>query len=177
MSTFDPGRPQPDEHLPYYSRYIDLVPDGNIVEILAAQRQATQAALASLTAEQAAFRPKPADWNIVQVVRHLADGERMFTYRAMRFARNDATPLSSFDPDVIMAGSDFEQRSLADELADWEAVRGATLTLFRGLSKGAWLRRGLASNNVVSVRASAYIVAGHELHHLADFRQRYGLVG
>lgn len=175
MSTFDPGRPEPDEYEPYFGQYIRRVPDGSIIDLLQAQRSATQTMLSPLTADQVAFRPKPDDWNMVQVVGHLADAERLFASRALWFARNETAPLPSFDPDVFMSAVDFEQLGWATVLADLDVVRAGTLALLRTFSEAAWLRRGVASNNLMSVRAMAYIIAGHELHHLADFRQRYGL--
>src|SRR5205085_1869717 len=101
----------------------------NIIHILQAQFDETRALLAPLTAEQATHRPKPDDWNIVQVVGHMADTERVFAYRAMRFARNDPTPLPGFDQDLFVNHADFETRDLASVLAEFGAVRAATLAL------------------------------------------------
>ena len=175
MPTFNPGRPSSDEHSAHHVQYINLVPDGNIVELLSQQLTTLQALLAPLSAEQAHFRPKPDDWNILQVLGHIADGERVFVYRALTFARGDNTPLPNFDQDVFMAGVNFSQRTLADMLDELATVRAATLSFFRSLAPAAWDRRGIASGNLVSVRALAYIAAGHELHHVADFRRRYGM--
>ena len=160
-----------------FAGYVDRVPAGNIIHILQSQFDATRELLAPLTAEQAAFRPKPDDWNIVQVVGHMADTERVFAYRAMRFARNDPTPLPGFDQDLFVNNADFETRDLASLLGEFGAVRTATIALLSNLPEAAWLRRGLASNNTMSVRALAYAIAGHELHHVTDFSERYGLVG
>lgn len=177
MSNFDPGLPLPDEYQGGFTTYVGRVPAGSIIPILKAQLDAARALLSPLTAEQAAFRPKPEDWNVVQVVGHIADTERVFAYRAMRFARNDPTPLPSFDQDLFVAHADFEVRGLSSVLAEYVAVRTATIALLSGLPEAAWLRRGLASGNTMSVRALAYAIAGHELHHLADFRERYHGVG
>ena len=175
MNDFDPGKPLLDEYQGNFATYVDRVPMGSIIPILRAQRDSTRALLASLTAEQAAFRPKPDDWNIVQVVGHIADTERVFSYRTLRFARNDPTPLPGFDQDLFVANADFEARGLASVLANYEAVRAATIALLSGLPEAAWLRRGVASNSTMSVRALAYAIAGHELHHVSDFRERYNL--
>lgn len=167
----------PDEYQGAFATYVNRVPDGNIIHILQAQFDATRALLAPLTVEQVTHRPKPDDWNIVQVVGHMADTERVFAYRAMRFARNDPTALAGFDQDLFVNNADFETRELASVLAEFGAVRTATIALLSNLPEAAWLRRGLASNNTMSARALAYAIAGHELHHVTDFRERYGLAG
>lgn len=171
-STFLATHPAPDEHAPYHVGYVSLVPEGTILDLLAAQINATCALLASA---QADFRPTPADWSIAEVVGHLADTERVFAYRALRFARGDATPLPSFDQDHFVAHAGFAQRPLADLLDEFTAVRHTTLMLFRSLDEAAWRRQGVANNDAISVRAMAYIIAGHELHHVADFRNRYNV--
>ncbi len=133
MPTVNPGRPELDEHLPYYSQYINLVPDGNLVDLLAHQFDATHTLLAALTPQQANFRPKPDDWNIVEVVGHLADTERVFAYRALRIGRNDPTSLPSFDQDLFVANANFASRPLANLLDEFAAVRAATLAFLRTL--------------------------------------------
>lgn len=173
MTTTNPGRPGLNEHLPYFSQYIDLVSDGDIVDLLAYQLNATCTLLASLSPTQVAFRPKPEDWNILEVIGHIADTERVFAYRALRIARNDSTPLPGFDQDLFVANANFASRPLSDLLEELTTVRRATLAFFRTLDGEAWLRLGTASNHPTSVRALAYGIAGHELHHVDDFRQRY----
>ena len=166
-------RPTADEYFAYYGQYINLLPTGNILEQLEEQIKQTRTLLALLTIEQATYRPKPDDWNILEVIGHLADSERVFAYRALCFARTDPTPLPSFDQDRFMTNAQFAKRGLADLLDELTVVRQASLFLFRHLTGEAWLRQGIASDNPISVRALAYIIAGHELHHVADFRQRY----
>lgn len=175
MTTINPGRPGPDEYGAYYGSYIARVPAGDICDQLAQQLDAFCALLAPLSAEQADFRPKPEDWSIREVVGHIADGERVFAYRALRIARNDETPLASFDQDLFVANGNFSSRTLGDLLEEFVTVRRATLSLLHTLSAEAWLRRGTASGNPTSARALAYIIAGHELHHVADFHQRYNI--
>lgn len=170
-----PGRPGPDEYGAYYASYIARLPDGDICDQIAQQTDAFCALLAPLSAEQANFRPKPDDWNILEVIGHITDGERVFAYRALRIARNDSTPLASFDQDLFVANGNFSSRTLGDLLDEFVTVRRSTLSLLHTLSSEAWLRRGTASDNPISVRALAYIIAGHELHHVADFRQRYNI--
>jgi hypothetical protein len=172
-----PARPASDEYVEYYAQYVKRVPDGAIIDLLEQQLDQTRALLLPLTPAQAAFRPKPADWNVIEVVGHIADAERVFAYRALAFARGDTTALPPFDQDLYVATAGAARRPLLELLDDFAAVRHATIALFSGLDDEAWLRRGTANNSPVSVRALAYIIAGHELHHVADFRQRYNLVG
>ncbi len=173
LAQFFATRPTADEFNPYYAQYVELVPPGNLLNQLTQQLATTTQLLASLTPEQAAYRPKPDDWNISQVLGHLADSERVFAYRALVFARNDATDLPGFDQDLFVANGNFATLPLAELLSAFAAVRQATLALFRTLDETAWLRSGTANGNPVSVRALGHIIAGHELHHVADFRQRY----
>lgn len=175
MTPINPGRPEPDEYLAYYGQYIKRVPDGNLFALLAVQSENTCTLLASLSPERANFRPKPTDWNITEVVGHLADSERVFAYRALCIARNNPTPLPSFDQDLFVANANFANRPLATLLDEFTTVRQATLAFLRTVEAEAWLRQGVAADHLISVRALAYIIAGHELHHVADFRQRYNV--
>lgn len=177
MKTVDAGRPRSDEYLAYFGQYIDRVPDGTIADILKDQGAATQALLSPLTVAQVEVRPEPDDWNILQVIGHLTDCERVFSYRALCFARDDLSPLPGFNPEPFVIAGRFEQRNLADVLYELAAARAATVALCRGLEEGAWSQRGLSGNHIMSVRAFIYVIAGHELHHVADLKQRYGLVG
>jgi DinB superfamily len=171
----DPGRPNADEFLEYYGRYIALVPEGDVVSQLETNFERSFAVLSALTPEQSQFRYAPDKWSVRQVVGHLSDAERVFAYRALRFARADDTPLPGFDEQTWMPNADFEARDLPDLLNEWRSVRTSSLTLFSSLSSRAWMRRGVASGNVMSVRALAYTTAGHELHHLKLLRERYDL--
>ncbi len=151
------------------------MPEGDIIEILQAQLDATQALLASISPEQAQARPKPDDWNIHEVLGHITDGEQHFAYRALRLARGDSTPLPGFEQDDYVAAARSAERSLADLLDAYAAQRRATIAMLRGFGADAWQLRGLVSGHPSSVRAWAYIAAGHELHHIADFHERYGI--
>ena len=175
MTMTNPGRPAADEYFTYYGQYINLVPEGDIVDLLTRQFEKTQAILAPLSVAQVNFRPKPDDWNVLEVLGHIADGERVFAYRALCIARNDQTPLPSFDQDLYVANANFAQRALADLLDEFATVRRTTLSLLRTFDETAWLRKGVASDNPISTRALAYIIAGHELHHVLDFQQRYNV--
>lgn len=166
-------RPVAAEYAPYYGRYIDKVPDGDLLRTLEDQGRETQAVLAGLSEAKALYRYAPGKWSVKEVVGHVTDTERVFSYRALRFARGDATALPGFDENAWVPAGSFDARSLADLAAELDAVRRATLALFRGLDAAALARRGTASDNAVSVRAIAWIIAGHERHHVALLHERY----
>jgi hypothetical protein len=173
MSAPAPARPESNEYASYYERYISLVPDGDLVETLERQGAETLALLRTLTEEQGAHRYEPGKWSVKQLVGHVNDGERLFSYRALSIARCDRAALPGMEQDEWMAGVDFDARSLASLADEFEAVRSATLHLLRHLSPEAWARRGVASDNEVTALALAYIIAGHEAHHLRILRERY----
>jgi hypothetical protein len=173
MSKMSTDRPALTEYAPYYGKYINLVPEGDIVTILGQQIDNTLALLGSLSEAQAGSRYAPGKWSIKEVVGHLIDAERIFGYRVLRFARNDQTPLSGFEQDDYVSNGNFDEQSLSDLASEYEHVRQASIYLLRGLGGDAWDRRGMASDNEVSVRALAYIIAGHELHHLEVIRTKY----
>ncbi len=177
MTHVNPGRPAADEYRPYFDTYISLVPDADIVDFLDAQIVETVASLASFTPAQAEWRPAPEEWNIKEIIGHLADAERVFAYRALWFARNDPTPLPGMDQEVFMAGANFADRTLPDVVAEFAAVRRATVALLRSLDAAAWARGGVADGSPVSVRALAYTIAGHTLHHAKDFPRHRGMGG
>jgi hypothetical protein len=166
-------RPVESEYAPDYHGYIARVAEGNIIEILGHQIENTVPLLHGLSEEQGETRYAPEKWSIKEVVGHLIDSERVFGYRAMRFARNDQTPLSGFEQNDYVREAAFDEQSLSDLASEFEHVRRATLHLLRGLKAEAWDRRGEANGNPVSVRALAYIIAGHELHHMNIVRTKY----
>lgn len=167
------GRPNPTEYAEYFGRYILKVPDGDVVEILAQQIEDTVRLLAGVTDQQALVRYAPGKWSVKEVVGHIADTERVMSYRALRFARGDAAPLAGFDENAFVAHAGFDRRPLGDLVEELRAVRRATVALFRGLDPEAALRRGVANEKPVSVRALAYIIAGHERHHREILADRY----
>jgi DinB superfamily len=169
------ARPQLGEHDPYYSRYIDLVPDGDLLTLLDAQHRTTQSMLASLTVQQARHRYAEGKWSVTEVIGHLADTERIFSYRALRFARGDETPLAGYDENAYTPAGRFDERSLGDVAGEFAAVRAATIAFLRGLTSDAYERSGVANGCPVSVRALAYIIAGHERHHVQVLKTRYGI--
>lgn len=170
-------RPGADEFAPYYGKYIERVPaadgDGVFLDLLGRQLGETKALLGGLAEARALHRYAPGKWSVKEVVGHLCDSERVFAYRAMRIARGDETPLASFDENAFVPPGRFDERPLADLIAEFAVVRQATVALFRGLPVESLVRRGTASGKTVSVRALAYIIAGHERHHVEILRERY----
>jgi uncharacterized damage-inducible protein DinB len=166
-------RPEPGEFESFYQPYISLVPPGDIVALLATQLDDTTAMIRELTDRQALHAYAPGKWSIKQVIGHVADAERVFAYRALRFARGDATPLAGFEENSFAAAGDFDARPLASLIAEFAAVRHASVALFAGLPEDAWTRAGTANDQHVTVRALAWITAGHELHHRGILSSRY----
>ena len=166
-------RPAPDEYAPYYRGYIDEVPPGDVLPILERQMAETQELLRSVPASRAMHRYAPGKWSIKEAVGHVSDAERIFTYRALCFCRSDRTPLPGFEENEYVAAAGFDARSLSQLARELETVRAATLTLFQDLSDDTLLRRGTANGKELTVRAIAYIVAGHERHHVRVLRERY----
>lgn len=166
-------RPGDDEFVEYYSKYVERVPAGDIVATMATQIDDTTALLRDLTEAQAAHAYAPGKWSIRQVVGHIADTERVFCYRMLRFARQDRTPLPGFDENAYADAGRADDRPLASLVAELTAVRRATVALLAGLPDEAWTRSGPASEFEVSVRALAWISAGHELHHREILSSRY----
>ncbi|MFO1076436.1 MAG: DinB family protein [Planctomycetota bacterium] len=168
-------RPGPGELAPFYQRYVDLVPNGDVLAHLRDQGERSRALLAALPAARAEFAYAPDKWTIKRLWQHVVDGERVFAYRALCIARGETGPLPGFEEDVYAANDGTDARGLLAIVDDYAAVRAATCTLFAGFEGAAWVRRGVANQNPVSVRALAWMIAGHELHHLAVLRERYGL--
>jgi hypothetical protein len=169
--------PAADEFAPYYGRYISQLPGDDVLAALESQAISTAKLLAATPESLAGHRYEPGKWSVREVVGHIADAERVFAYRALRFGRGDTTPLPGFDENVYVPGGRFERRTLADVAAEFASVRQASLTLFRSFDEPALVSRGTASGHPVSVRALAAIAAGHELHHVKLLRERYGLTG
>jgi uncharacterized damage-inducible protein DinB len=166
-------RPDHSEYNEYYRRYVAHVPDGNIVTTLGTLLDDTLATLGSVGEELAMHAYAPGKWSIKEVVGHIADAERIFACRALRIARGDGTPLAAFDENAYVPAGRFGDRSLASLLDEFAAVRQATVRLLAGLPEDAWTRSGIASGYDVSVRALAWIIAGHELHHRHILTTRY----
>ena len=166
-------KPGSDEYAPYYQKYVALLTDADVVATLGHQLDATRALLDGIDEAQAGSRYAPEKWSIKELVGHLIDTERVFAYRAMRFARNDQTPASGFEQDDYVLNGDFDSRTLADLAEEFEHLRRSNIHFFQALSEEAWERRGTANDSQVSVRALAYIIAGHEAHHVQILKTRY----
>lgn len=167
-------RPDPSEHAPHHASYIDLVPEGDVVAALRSDLAATLGLLRGLGDAEAMTRHPPYTWSLKEVVGHILDCERIFGYRALRFARGDATELPGFEENGYARAAGSDARSLEGLLEEFEALRRSHILFFDTLPPEAWDRRGTANGTSVSVRAIAYIMAGHERHHLGIVRKRLG---
>ncbi len=166
-------KPEKSEHDPYYSRYIDLVKSNDILKTLAIQIDGSLALLRSIPTSRDHYRYAPDKWTVSEVVGHIIDTERVFAYRALTFSRNDRALLPGFEQDDWIRGASFDKTPLAELVSELECVRRANIYFFQHLAADAWMRRGKANNAEISVRALAYVIAGHELHHLQILKTKY----
>lgn len=166
-------RPAASEAAEYYFGYINRVPEGDIVAILEKQLEETLAALRGVTEEKSLYRYAPGKWSLRQMLNHVNDTERAFAFRALWFARGFDEPLPGFDQDISAAGAHADDYSWGRHMEEFRTVRLATLSFFRNLAAEAWTRTGTASGNPFTVKAVAYIIAGHVAHHLAILREKY----
>jgi len=168
-------RPRESEYAPFYAGYVAQVPEADVLAVLEGQPDVIRRVAASVTAEREGFRYAPGKWSVREVFGHMADAERLFTYRVLSIARGNAVELPGFDENGSMERAGFDDRPLASLTDELLAVRAATLPLFRHLEPQAWQRTGTANGHPVSVRALAYITAGHVRHHLEILRERYSV--
>jgi uncharacterized damage-inducible protein DinB len=166
-------RPQQGDYALFYQKYVALVPSGDFLEILQEQQRDLIRLFSPLSEQQAEFRYAAGKWSIKEVLGHINDAERIFSYRLLRIARGDRTPLASFDQEPYIQTGNFSDRKLQDLLHEFSTVREATVSLIRSLDDAAWLRRGVASQKEVSVLALAFVIAGHERHHRVILEERY----
>src|SRR5713101_9949687 len=166
-------RPEPTEYAESYANYVSKVPGNDVLGVLESQRVQMLQLFAAHSERDGNFRYAPGKWTVKEVLGHVTDAERIFTYRALRIARGDQTPLASFEQDDYVRGGNFAERTLADLAEEFGLVRAASIALFRSLQREAWQRRGVASEKEVTVRALAFIVAGHEIHHRLILEERY----
>jgi DinB superfamily len=167
------AKPARDEAAEYYFKYIDQVPDGDVCAVLEAQLGETLAFFRNISEDQSLHRYATGKWTIRQVLSHVNDTERVFTFRALWFGRGFEEPMPKFDQEMAIAAASADERPLASHVDEFRGIRTASVALFRGLPLSAWSRRGLASGHPVTVRALAYITAGHLAHHLKLLRERY----
>jgi uncharacterized damage-inducible protein DinB len=169
------ARPEASEYAPFYHAYVSSVPEGDVIELLRADGRELLEAIGRIPEERGGHRYGPEKWTIREVIGHLIDAERIFTYRALRVARGDSTPLASFDENAFVKTAGSNARTLASLARELGTVREATVLLFESLPAEAWGRSGVASGKDVSLRALAYITAGHARHHYRILRERYGI--
>jgi uncharacterized damage-inducible protein DinB len=173
MPIHSATRPGPGEFKPYFGTYIDKVPDGDVVSVLEAGIGTTRKLLGSVSEERGGYRYAEGKWSLKEVIGHMSDTERIFTYRLLTFARGDAGPQPGFDETSYTPAQESDRVPLAWLLDEFVAVRAATLALLKVLPPEAWERKGVASEHPLSARASAWIIAGHEIHHRRVLEERY----
>ncbi|HXY31369.1 MAG TPA: DinB family protein [Gemmatimonadaceae bacterium] len=167
--------PKAGEYSPFYAGYISRV-SGDVLAAFRSQRESTLAMLRAVGEAQAGHRYAPGKWSVREVVGHMADTERTMAYRALRVARGETTPAPSFDENAYVPAGEFERRTLASVIDEFAVNRDSTIALFAGFPAAAWERVGVAADGSrISLRALAYIIAGHELHHVDGLQTRYGL--
>ncbi|HDR7952100.1 TPA: DinB family protein [Bacillus toyonensis] len=166
-------RPGTNEYNPYYSTYIKLVPDGDIIHILEQQMKETNLLLKDISDSEGHFRYAPNKWSIKEVIGHIADTERIMAYRLLSIARGETAELPGYNDDMYVLRAAFDKQAMQDLLTNLTVVRQSTVHLLKSLDKDAWLQRGIANNSEVTVRALANIIAGHELHHRQIIKVRY----
>ena len=167
------SRPEKTEYGEWYTDYISLVPEDDIVTALAAQVGELQEVCRKISENQGLYAYAEGKWTVKEVLGHLNDGERIFAYRALRIARGDKTPLPGFEQNDYVASGHFDERTVADLIEEFALLRRSNIMLFKSLADEAWLRIGTASENPVSVRAIAYIMVGHVRHHAKILKTRY----
>ncbi len=168
-------QPTPGDYAPYYQKYLDAASTVDNALALLAQQSDVLAFMATWPEDQAGHRYAEGKWTVTQVIGHMSDTERVFAYRLLRIARGDATPLASFDENAFQLEAGFEGRTVASVVAELRAVRQASLALIRSLDAPALDRAGTASDQRVTARALAWLIAGHFAHHTAILKERYGL--
>ena len=167
------AKPAPEEYASDYAGYVGQVGAENVLEALARNGAETAALARGWPAEKGDYRYAEGKWSVKELIGHIIDCERVFAYRALCIARGDTTPLPGFEQDPYVANGNFAARTVANLADEFESVRRATLSLLHSLDETAWARRGVASENEITVRALAYITAGHEIHHVKILRERY----
>lgn len=166
-------RPSPGEIAEYYQKYVDLVPDGDVIRTLEAQGSETVAFLRQIPEDRGWVRYAEGKWSLREVIGHVIDSERVFASRALFLARGGPTDLPGFDQDAWIANAEYDDRTLSSLADELQSLRAANVAMLRGIDPGSWVRPGTADGKPVTPRAIAWILAGHELHHLGVVRDRY----
>lgn len=175
LLDWDDNRPEADEYGDFYEDYIKLIDEPNIVQVLIQQGQQTYAVIQRLTDEEASSRYEDGKWSVKEIFGHLVDTERIMAYRALCISRGETTSLPGYDHEAYVQQADFDNRSLQSIFTEYDALRNANISMFNSFSKEQTLRTGTANEVSVSVRALAYIIAGHERHHMQVLEEKYDI--
>lgn len=167
------NRPEKNEYAEYYHKYVEKVPQGNIVDVLDDQLNSIVNFFSRITEEKSKHRYAPGKWSIKEVLGHIMDAERVFAYRVLRFSRGDEKSLLSFDENQYISNSTYDSVPLQLIVEEFSYIRKANIRMFKNLSDEMWMKKGIASNNPVTVRGLAYIIAGHAQHHINVIEERY----
>jgi uncharacterized damage-inducible protein DinB len=167
-------RPSEQEYDPAFARYISLVPEGNFFDLLGVQTHETRDFFEKLSEETGNYRYAPDKWSIKEILGHVMDSERVFAYRALCFARGEQQPLPGFDQEAYARVAEYDPIPLSKLVQQYTALRVSTFLLLEQLPEQAWKRTGISNQKSISVRALAYIIAGHERHHMRVITERYG---
>lgn len=167
------GRPQPTEAAKHFLPYIDQVPGDDVLAVIESQLEESMALFATIDEEKSKHRYEDGKWSVRELINHVTDTERAFAFRALWFSRGFTTPLPGYDQNIAAAGAGADGVAWAAHVEEFRAVRQATIALFRNMPAEGWTRSGVASDNLVSVRALAFIIAGHVAHHVKILRERY----
>lgn len=166
-------RPDLEEFPVYMRSYVQLIPEGDIIQILNGQMASTQEIFSAVTEKQAEYRYAEGKWTLSEVLGHLTDTERIMNYRILRIARGDKSPLMGFDENEYVQEASFNERTIADLLEDYQNVRRATISLLKGMPQKSLQNKGNANGFEVTVETIAYMIAGHELHHIKIIQEKY----
>ena len=167
------GRPEKSEAVPYYFTYIDLARGDDAMAAIEGQAEEFSQFFSSISEEKSLHRYAPDKWSIRQVLNHVTDTERAFAFRALWFARGFESPLPGYDQNIAVSSAQADRVSWAAHVEEFRRVRLATISLFRNMPPDAWMKTGIASDNRFTVRALAFIIPGHLMHHAAILRERY----
>lgn len=168
-------RPAATDYAPAFGHYVSLITDDDILSTIEQQSSEMQRLLSSLDETRAMYRYEPGKWSVKEVIGHLIDGDRIFGYRVLAISRGETASLPSWDENAYAATANYDQWRIGDLAELYAVARRTNIIYFRNLAPEAWDRRGIASNNPITVRALAYVIAGHERHHLKILRERYKL--
>jgi uncharacterized damage-inducible protein DinB len=175
FSSWEENRPEPEEYGDFYKGYIDLVTSPNVLQSLIKQGQEIYSLLQNISDEEADYRYEEGKWSVKEIFGHLVDTERIMAYRALCISRGEQTTLPGYDHEAYVKQANFQNRSIQDISVEYDALRNANISMFNSFTDTQIVRQGIANDVTVSVRALAYIIAGHERHHLNILDEKYDL--